>query len=112
MINEDEMWQCPYCECLNYVVYGLSCRSCGRCLVKHPVYGEVFIVAPKPTTEECFVAPKDVLYEDKKDFLEQINDWIFEKMKKYNEQEEEKIRNGKETKEYIKIDDIMERMRR
>jgi hypothetical protein len=33
-------------------------------------------------------------------------------MKKYNEQEEEKIRNGKETKEYIKIDDIMERMRR
>lgn len=112
MSTGDQMWKCPSCGSFNYVVHGISCGNCAYCLVKQPVYGEEpYSAVPNPSTKECFVRPEEVFFEDKKDFLNDLCETVFKEMIKYNKAEEERIKNGKETKDYITVAEIVERMK-
>ena len=50
-------------------------------------------------------------WKDKKDFLNNISSFVCKEMIEFNRQEEERIKNGKETKDYITVAEIVERMK-
>jgi hypothetical protein len=64
-----------------------------------------------PSWEDTWEDARKDVWEDKTDFLNKLDDIVFEKMKEYNEQEEERIKNGKETKDYVTTADVVEKMK-